>query len=204
MLAVGVDEGGPVGRGEAQGLGFGHAGVAFDGVQGQAQAARAVEQADTSAEEIMDLVPAFAGGLLAYSAGAGRVDGGPAAGVRADLEPGFVAEVAPEVPSVADLHRVGQGAADGLGVGGRAVPAHDLGTGMLVQSGLQGGHLSVGQDRDASAGLGIRGDRGIAVAATQGGIVHADHPRDGLRGQRQAPQMAQCGAAGDGHGRPAA
>ncbi|GAA3064785.1 hypothetical protein GCM10020254_05880 [Streptomyces goshikiensis] len=152
------------------------------------------------AEEIVDLVPAFAGGLLAYSAGAGRVDGGPAAGMRADLELGFVAEVAPEVPSITDLHRVGQGTADGLGVGGRAVPAYDLNTGMLTQPGLQGGHLSVGRDRDASAGLGIRDDRGVAVAAAQGEIVHADHPRDGPLGQRQAPQMAQCGAAGDGHG----
>jgi hypothetical protein len=81
-----------------RGLGFGHAGVAFDGVQGQVQAAGAVEQADALAEEVVDLVPACAGGLLAYSTWAGRVDGGPAAGVRADLEQGFVAEVSPEVP----------------------------------------------------------------------------------------------------------
>ncbi|GGL68112.1 hypothetical protein GCM10010095_61280 [Streptomyces anthocyanicus] len=53
----------------------------------------AVEQADALAEEIVDLVPAVAGGLLAYSARAGRVDGGPAAGVGADLELDFVAEM---------------------------------------------------------------------------------------------------------------
>lgn len=104
------------------------------------------------------------------------------------------------MPSVADLHPVGQGAAGGLGVGGRAVPAHDLDTGMLAQPGLQGGRVAVGQDRDASSGLGIRDDRGVTVAAAQGEIVHADHPRDGLPGQREAPQMVQRGAAGDGHG----
>jgi hypothetical protein len=43
VLAVGIDEGGPVGGGDAQGLRFGHAGVAFDCVQGQVEAAGAVE-----------------------------------------------------------------------------------------------------------------------------------------------------------------
>jgi hypothetical protein len=74
---------------------------------------------------------------------------------------------------------------------------------MCPQPGLQGGRLAVGQDRDASAGLGIRDDRGVAVAAAQGEIVHADHPRDGLLRQRQAPQMAQCGTPGNGHGQQA-
>ncbi len=172
VLAVGVYGGGPEGGGDAQGLGFGHAGVAFGGVQCLFEAAGAVEQADALAEEIVDLVPAFGCGLLAYSAGAersgagrgragqggagrggaGRVDGGPASVVGADLELDFVAETSPEVPSVADLHCVGQGSA---------------------------------------AGLGIRDDRGVAVAAAQGEIVHADQPRDGLLRQRQAPRMAQ-------------
>jgi len=34
------------------------------------------------------------------------------------------------MPPVADLHRVGQNSADGLGVGGGAVPAYDLDAGM--------------------------------------------------------------------------
>ncbi len=123
--------------------------------------------------------------------------------MRADLQLDFVAEISPEVPPVADLHRVGQGSADGLGKGGRAVPAYDLDTRMFAQPGLQGGRLAVGQDRDASASFGIRDDRGVAVAAAQGEIVHADHSRDRLLRQRQAPQMAQCGAAGDGHGQQA-
>jgi hypothetical protein len=131
-------------------------------------------------EEIVDLVPAFAGGLLVNSPRTGRVDGGPAAGVRADLEQDFVAEISPQVPSIADLHRVGQGTADGLGVGGRAVSAHDFDTGMFSQPGLQSGRVAAGQDRDTSAGFGADDDRGVAVAAAQGEIVHADHPRDRL------------------------
>jgi hypothetical protein len=126
----------------------------------------------------VDLVPAIARGLLVDSAGAGRVDGGPAPGVRADLEQDLVAEISPQVPAIADLHRFGQGTADGLGVGGRAVPAHDLDTWMFTQPGRQGGRVAAGQDRDTPAGLGIDDDRGVAVAAAQGEIVHADHPRD--------------------------
>lgn len=63
--------------------------------------------------------------------------------------------------------------------------------------------LAVGQDRDASAGLGVDDDRGVAVAAAQGEVVRADHSWDRELRQRQASQMAQCGAAGDGHGQQA-
>jgi hypothetical protein len=50
MITVGVDEGRAVGRGDAQGLRFGHAGVAFDRVQSQVEAAGAVEQTDSPSE----------------------------------------------------------------------------------------------------------------------------------------------------------
>lgn len=202
VLAVGVDEGGPVGGGDAQGRGFGHPGVAFDSVQGQAQSAGAVEQADPLAEEAVDLVPAFPGGLLAHSAGAGRVDGDPAVGVRADLGLHLVAQVAPQMPPVADLHCVGQNSADGLGVGGGAVPAYDLDAGMVTQPGLQGRGLAVRQDRDASAGLGIDDNRGVAVAAAQGEVVDADHSRNhlpcrgtGRRRSRRRAVLRDTGAA---------
>lgn len=66
----------------------------------------------------------------------------------------------------------GMGSSVGLGVGRRAIPAHDLGTRMFAQPGLQGGPLAVGQDGDASACFGIRDDRGVAVAPPQGEIVH--------------------------------
>lgn len=129
VFAVGVDRSGPVGRRDAQTGGLGHAGVAIDGVHREAEAEGAVQQADALAGQGVDLVPAFMGGLFADTAGQRRVeDGGPAAGVCADLEPELVAQGAPQVPAVADLHRVGQGAADSLGIGGRAVlPGRDAG-----------------------------------------------------------------------------
>ncbi|MET8291828.1 hypothetical protein ABZV80_42770 [Streptomyces sp. NPDC005132] len=71
VVAVGVDQGGPVARGDAIGRRFGDAGVAFDGVQGEVQSAEAVEQADAGVEEGVDLVPALAGGLLVDAAGPG-------------------------------------------------------------------------------------------------------------------------------------
>ncbi|GGP74112.1 hypothetical protein GCM10010185_54560 [Saccharothrix coeruleofusca] len=63
----------------------------------------------------MDLDSAFADGLFVNSAWVGWVDRGAASGVRADFEQDLVAEVAPQVPSITDLHRVGQGASTGLG-----------------------------------------------------------------------------------------
>ncbi|GGP72006.1 hypothetical protein GCM10010185_51730 [Saccharothrix coeruleofusca] len=104
------------------------------------------------------------------------------------------------MPSIADLHRVGQSTANRLGVGGRAVPAYHFDTGMPAQPRFQGGGVAAGQDRDASAGLGVDDDRGVAVAAAQGEIVHADHPWNRQLGQWQASQTAQRGAAGHRHG----
>jgi hypothetical protein len=50
----------------------------------------------------------------------GRVqDGGPAGAVRLDLAQRGFAQVVPQMPAVGDLHGMGQGAADGLGVGRR-------------------------------------------------------------------------------------
>ena len=53
-------------------LGLGDAGVAFDGVQRQLQAAGAFEQADALVEEVVDLLPALPGGLLAGTGLGGR------------------------------------------------------------------------------------------------------------------------------------
>lgn len=102
------------------------------------------EQADAGVEEGVDFVPALAGGLLADAAGPERVDGGPAGSVGADLGQDFVAQVSPQMPAVADLHRVGKGPADRLGVGGRAVPAHDFDPFLSSQPCLQCGGFAVG------------------------------------------------------------
>jgi hypothetical protein len=55
-------------RGAPQPLGLLCAGVALDRVQGQAQAAGAFQQAGALAEQVMDLLPSFQGGLGALPA----------------------------------------------------------------------------------------------------------------------------------------
>jgi hypothetical protein len=65
VLAVGIDETGAVFGDAEHPFGLVGAGVAFDGVQGELQAAGAFEQADALVEEVVDLVPAFEGRLCA-------------------------------------------------------------------------------------------------------------------------------------------
>lgn len=86
----------------AQGFRIAGARVALDGVEGQVQAAGAFEQADALAEEVVELMPAFAGGLLVDAGRAGRVRCGPAGAVGANLGQGLVAKVLPQAPAVAD------------------------------------------------------------------------------------------------------
>lgn len=78
VLAVGVDEAGTVLGDAEHPLGPVGSRVAFDGVQGQLQAAGKLEQAHTLLEEAVDLVPAFQGRLRAGPLVQGRVQhGGP-------------------------------------------------------------------------------------------------------------------------------
>ena len=140
----------------------------------------------------MDLMPAFEGGL-----GAGPVvdrcvqHGGPAGAVRLDLAQGGFAQVLPHMPAISDLHRVGQGTADGLGIGRRAVTAHDLDARMLAQPRFQGVGGAVGQHVDPLMGLGVDDHGGIAVAPAQSEVVDADHAGHPLGGQRDAQQGTQ-------------
>jgi hypothetical protein len=67
---------------------------------------------------------------------------------------------APAPPSslrapVADLDRIGQRPADRLGIGARAVAAHDLHAGMITQPRLDHVSRAAGQDIHALAGLGV-------------------------------------------------
>lgn len=93
----------------------------------------------------------------------------------ADLGQDLVAQIAEQVPAVADLHRVRQCPPDRLGVRGRSVPAHDLDPPLPTQPGLQGGGLPVGEHLDALAGLRVDDDRGVAVPAAQGEVVGPGH-----------------------------
>lgn len=119
VIGVGIYEAGTVLGDAEHALGPVGSGVAFDGVQGQLQAAGAFEQAHALVKQGVDLVPALQGGLRARPVRHGCVQhSGPAAVVCLDLAEGGFAEVVPQMPAVGDLHRVGQGAVDGLGVRG--------------------------------------------------------------------------------------
>lgn len=108
VVAVGIDEAGAVFGDAEHAFWSVGAGVAFDGVQGQLQAAGAFEQAHALLEEAVDLVPAFEGGLGSRSFVNWSVQHcGPAGAVCLDFAQGGFAEVVPQVPAVGDLHCVG-------------------------------------------------------------------------------------------------
>jgi hypothetical protein len=119
--------------------------------------------------------------------------------VRGDLPADRLGEVVPKMPAVGDLDRVGQDAADSLGVGARSVPADDLDAGMGAQPGLQRVGAAVGQDIDSAAGLRVDQDRGVALPAAQREVVHAEHPRDLEDRQGQTQQAAQRGVPRQSH-----
>ncbi|GHI20292.1 hypothetical protein Shyd_16630 [Streptomyces hydrogenans] len=73
VFAVGVDEAGAVPGDSEHPLGPVGSRIAFDGVQGQLQAAGAFEQAHTLLEQVVDLVPALQSSLRAGSVVDGRV-----------------------------------------------------------------------------------------------------------------------------------
>jgi hypothetical protein len=140
----------------------------------------------------VDLVPAFQGRVRAGPVVKGRVQhGGPAGAGRLHFTQNGFAQVVPHMPAISDLHRVGQGAADGLGTGRRAVTAHDLDARMLPQPCLQGVGGAVGQHIDPLMGLGVDHHGGTAVPPTQGEVVDADHAGHPPGGQRDAQQSAQ-------------
>lgn len=157
------------------------------------------EQAHAVVEGAVDLVPALQGGPGAGPVVEGRVQyGGPAGAVCLHLAQGGFAQVVPHMPAVRDLDRVGQGAADGLGVGGRAVRAHDLDARMPAQPRLKRVGRAVGQHVDPLMALGVDDHGGIAVPAAQSEVIDADHagrPPDGQRGAQRRAQ-GRCGGTG--------
>lgn len=108
-----------------------------------------------------------------------------------DLAQGGLAQVVPQVPPVGYLHCVGQGPADGFGVGRGAVAAHNLDARMLTQPRFQRAGRAVRQYLDPLMGLGVDYHDGVAVPAAQGEIVDADHSGHSPGGQRDAQQGAQ-------------
>ena len=97
--------------------------VSLDGVQGMVQPPGAFEQADARVEQVVDLLPPLQRRDLSAVDFAHPGGCGPAAAVNGHLLPGGLGEVVPDVPPVADLERLGQGLAYGVGVAGGAVTA---------------------------------------------------------------------------------
>jgi hypothetical protein len=95
-------------------------------------------------ELLVDLLPGFEGAGRALTLADRRSRLGPACAVCGDLLQDSLGEVVPDVPAVADVRRVRQGAADGLGVGAGAVSAHDFDARMLAQPGLERAGLPIG------------------------------------------------------------
>jgi hypothetical protein len=113
--------------------------------------------------------------------------------VRGDLLEHGLGQVVPDVPTVPDLQRVGQSAADRFGVGAGAVSAHHLHAGMGAQPRLHRRGQPVGQDVDALAGLRIDQDARVLPRAAQREVVDAEHARHRPHRQRQPEQRAQGG-----------
>jgi hypothetical protein len=145
----------------------------------------------------MDLLPTLAGGLFAHSGGPGRVDRSPAGAVGTNLGESLVAQIRPQVPPVADLHRIRQSASNRLAMGARSVAADDLDPGVASQPGLQDVGTAAGQHVNPLAGLGVGEDGGVTVAALENEVIDTQHARDPQRWQRQPHEQAQCRGPGD-------
>lgn len=198
VFAVGIDKARAVFGDAEYPLGPIGAGVAFDGVQGQLQTAGACEQAHALVEQVVDLVPAFQGGLCTGAVVEARVqDGGPAGAVRLDLAQRGFAQVVPQMPAVTNLHGVGQSTTDGLGVSRGAVAADDVDARMSAKPCFQGVGRAVGQHVDPLVGLGIDDHGGIAVAPAQSEVVDADHSGYSPGGQWDTQQGPQGGVPRD-------
>ncbi len=110
-----------------------------------------------------------------------------------DLLADRVGQTVPQVPPVSDLHGTGQRVTDGLGVGGRAVTAHDLDARMIAQPGGDDLRAPAGQHVDPPPGGRVDQHGRVLAAAPQGEVVDPQHPRHRHDRQRQVAQRAQRG-----------
>lgn len=67
VLAVGVDQAGPVLARATESVGLGRARIAFDRIEPQIEPSCKVAEADTVADQVVDGVPVFQGGAFAVS-----------------------------------------------------------------------------------------------------------------------------------------
>jgi hypothetical protein len=106
-------------------------------------------------------------------------------------------QVVPQVPAVGDLDRLRCSLPGGLGIGASAVPADDLGSGVRLQPGGEGGGLPIAEQVHRAVGGHVDQHRAVAMTAAQGEVVHAQLGHAGGRGVGQgAQQPQQRGPAG--------
>lgn len=80
-------------------------------------------------------------------------------------------QIAPQIPSVGDLHCVRCADPDSVGVDTGSVATHDLGTGMCLQPGGVSATGSVGQQTDRATGDQIYYDGSVDVATMEREVV---------------------------------
>lgn len=113
-----------------------------------------------------------------------------------------LAEIAPQMPPVGDLDRVGRAGGRSVCVGAGTVSADHLHTRVLVQPACEGAGFTVRQQVDRSVGAYVDEHGAVPVTAPQREIVHAEH-RDlpGLRIRYRADRP-QHRAASPRHSQP--
>lgn len=175
VLAVWIDEAGPVFRNAEHPLGPVCSGMAFDGTQGQLQATAAFEEAHALVERVVDLMPAFQRALRPRPVIQGCVEyGGPAVALRLHLVRGGCAQVVPHMPAVTDLNGVRKGGGwfpRRLSIRHATRPDPR----MRTQPRFERAGRAVGQDVDPFMGFGVDHHGGTAVPPTQSEFVDADH-----------------------------
>ncbi len=108
-------------------------------------------------------------------------------------------QVAPQMPSVGDLHRIRCADTDSFGVGAGPVTAHDLGTGMCLEPDGDGVARSVRQQIDRSPCDQVHDDSAVDVAAAECEVVDPEHGGRLDRPVGYRPHGPQQGVASDTH-----
>jgi hypothetical protein len=111
-------------------------------------------------------------------------------------------QVFPQVEAIGDVDGIRGAEPCGFGVGGGAVAADDLHSGVGSQPGPDSFHGAVGQQVDGTAGLDVDQDGRVDVALTQSELVDPQYTRRWRLGLGdRAYQPEQGGTAGrDGEG----
>ena len=193
VITVGIYQRGPVAGRAGHPPEFGGAGVAFDGVQRQAQPPGAFGQPGAPVGQVVDLPPPLRCGLGLPALVQRRPGGRPAGAVRGYFLQHRLAQAVPQVPAVTGLDGAGQRAADRLAVGAGAVAADDFDARVIAQPGFQHVRFAAGQDIDPLPGLGVDQDGRVDLAAAQREVIDAQCPWHGDLRQREPQQNPQRG-----------